>query len=127
MMHRILPVAAAAAFALLAGCGEQQPEQVDSRAPDPQASALRNAAPVELPPAMTASVTFRCKDNSLVYVDFFQGNKLANFRTERGTPPVRLTAEKDGDPLTADGYKLTGTQKSISLTRPGKGEMTCNA
>lgn len=127
-MHRILPLAATAAFALLAGCGQQQPEEVDSRAPDPQASALANAAPVELPPAMkAANKPFRCKDNSLVYVDFFQGDKLANLRVKEGAPSVRLTAENAGDPLTADGYSLDGNTDSFTLTQPGKDALVCNA
>ena len=41
------------------------------------ANELANAAPVELPPAIAASKTYRCKDNSLVQIDWLQGGKGA--------------------------------------------------
>lgn len=127
MKRSLLPTAAAAlALSLLAGC-EQKTETVDARAPDPMASQLANAAPVELPPAVKATSTFRCKDNTLVYVDFFAGDKLANLRKEKGGTAVSLKAEKAGDPLKADGYSLTGDAKSITLTQPGKPAQSCKA
>src|SRR3546814_19528289 len=90
------------------------------------AAELANAAPVELPPSMKASVAFRCKDNSLAFVDFFSGDKLANLRTKKDGEIIRLTAENAGDPLTADGgYKLTGDQNAITLTTPAGGTQTC--
>jgi hypothetical protein len=100
----IQTAAAALALTLLAGC-EQKTETVDGRAPDPMASQLANAAPVELPPAV----------------------KLANLRTEKGGTAVALKAEKAGDPLVADGYSLTGDPKAITLTRPGKPAQSCKA
>ncbi|OYY91092.1 MAG: hypothetical protein B7Y45_05240 [Sphingomonas sp. 28-66-16] len=124
-MRKTLPIAAAAiALCALAAC-ENKTETVTTQAPDPQAAELAKAPPVELPPAMKASVTFRCKDNSLVYVDFFSGDKQALLKTEKGGTPIKLTAEKAGDALVADGYSLTGTPKSITLTRPGKPTLTC--
>ncbi|MFD1033179.1 hypothetical protein ACFQ15_00745 [Sphingomonas hankookensis] len=127
MKHPLLLAATAAAFALSA-CGQQQPEQLDTRAPDPLASQLANRAPVELPPPVKASVTFRCKDNSLVYVDFFEGDTQANFRAKQDSAPVRLKTEEKGKPLVAEGgYSLTGTPKTITLTQPGKTAQTCNA
>jgi len=70
------------------------PEVLDGRAPDPLASQIANAAPVELPPAIAARATLRCGDNSLVYVDFFQGEELANFRAEQGDAPRFSFARK---------------------------------
>ncbi len=125
MRPYILPIAAAALFSLSA-C-ENKPEEIDTRAPDPQASALANAAPVELPPSVKATVTFRCKDNSLVYVDFFSGDKLANLKTAPDGTAVHLTAATAGEPLTAEGYSLTGTPTNITLTQPGKDPQTCTA
>jgi hypothetical protein len=123
------PLIAAAAVALLslAAC-ENKPEEVTSTAPDPMASQLANAAPVELPPAIASSVTLRCGDNSLVYVDFFQGDKQVQLKTEKGGPATMLKAPAAGEPFTADGgYKLTGTPKSVNVTVPGKGDRTCHA
>jgi len=115
---------AAALLLPLAAC-ESKVETLSTTAEDPQAAALAKRKPVELPPSMRASVTFRCKDNSLVYVDFFSGDKLAHLRTDKTGKPIMLTAEKAGDPLKADGYEMTGDPKSITLTRPGKGTLTC--
>lgn len=126
MKKLILPLVAISASISLAAC-KQKVEEVDSRAPDPMASQLANAAPVELPPAVKATVSFRCKDNSLAYVDFFQGDKLAHLRLKEGETPITLKAEKAGDPLVGDGYTITGDPKAITLTRPGKGELTCKA
>ncbi|HVI99611.1 MAG TPA: hypothetical protein VM657_11160 [Sphingomonas sp.] len=123
-MKTLSLTAAAAAMLVLAGC-QQKAETVDTTAPDPMADALANAPAVELPPAVKASVAFRCKDNSLAYVDFFSGDKQANLRTEKNGPMIHLTAENAGDPLTAEGgYKLTGNQSNITLTTP-TGTQTC--
>jgi hypothetical protein len=123
------PLIAAAAIALLslAAC-ENKPEEVTSTAPDPMASQLANAAPVELPPAISESVTLRCGDNSLVYVDFFQGNKQVQLKTEKSGPATMLRAPEAGQPFeAAGGYKLTGTPKNVSVTVPGKAAKTCHA
>jgi hypothetical protein len=118
-----LTIAVIATLAL-AGC-EQKTKTVSTVAPDPMADALANAAPVELPPAVTASVSYRCDDNSLAYVDFFAGDKMANLRTEKGGDIIRLKAENAGEPMTAEGgYKLEGDQEKITLTTP-EGTMTC--
>jgi hypothetical protein len=126
-MKHLLPLAAAAAALSLAAC-QNEPEVVDTRAPNPLASELANAAPVELPPSMKGSVSFRCQPgNGLVFVDFFQGDKLANLRTEKGGTPTVLRAEEAGQPLTAEGgYSLTGDMKNIKVTIPGKGDLTCH-
>lgn len=126
-----LPIASMALASLLAlsACDSKPaaPEVVDTN-PDPMANVLANRAPVELPPSIKADKTFRCKDNSLVYVTFFEGDKQVVVRTEKTGTPTRLTAEKGGEPLTAaGGWKLTGNTANITLTRPGKGELTCKS
>ncbi|MFM9828978.1 MAG: hypothetical protein ACKVOB_09585 [Sphingomonas sp.] len=124
-MTRCIIFSAIALLALpLAAC-DNKPEVVTTTAPDPMADELKQTAKVVLPPSMKASVTFRCKDNSLVYVDFFSGDKQATLRTVKDGAPIKLTAETAGEPLTADGYSLTGTPKAITLTQPGKGALTC--
>ncbi|NIJ20648.1 hypothetical protein FHS95_002340 [Sphingomonas naasensis] len=101
---------------------------MSSTAPDPMASQLANAAPVELPPAISESVTLRCGDNSLIYVDFFQGNKQVQLKTEKGGPATMLKAPEAGQPFeAAGGYKLTGTPKNVNVTVPGKAAKTCHA
>jgi hypothetical protein len=123
MNIRILPVAAVALLALSA-C-EQKAEEVTSTAPDPMASQLANRAPIELPPMVTADVTFRCKDQSLLFVSFFAGDKQLLVKPSKDAPPVKLTAEKAGDPYKFDGYSATGNPKSITITQPGKPSQVC--
>jgi hypothetical protein len=127
-MNKPLSMIAITAAALSLSACKSEPQEVTSVAPDPQASALANAAPVELPPAMTASKTFRCADNSLVYVDFFQGDKQVQLRTEKGGNATMLRAPEAGQAYTADGgYQLTGTTSSVSVTLPGKAAKSCKA
>lgn len=127
MTIRTLSLAAVALFALSACNNSDKPQEVTATADDPQAAALANAAPVALPPAIKADVTFRCSDNSLAYVTFYVGDTMAMVKTAKDATPVKLTADKAGDPLKADGYALTGTPKAITLTAPGKGEHSCKA
>ena len=124
MKTLILAAAGIAATLSLAACNSE-PEVVDAN-PDPQAEALKNAPPVELPPAIAASRTYRCKDNSLVYVDFYTNN-TARYRTEKGGTPTELTAAEAGQPYTAEGYSVSANADNITLTAPGKGTLTCKA
>ncbi len=128
MINRILPAAAALALLSLAACNNKV-EEVDTRAPDPMAAEMTNAPAIELPPSIEATVTFRCQPgNSLIYVDFFQGRKLANLRLERtGRPTAQLTAAEAGQPFTGGGYTVEGTPSAITYTAPGKSALTCKA
>lgn len=126
-MNKSLSLSLVAAALSLAAC-EHKAEEVTSTAPDPMASQLANAAPVELPPAIQASVTLRCNDNSLLIADFFQGEKQVQVRTEKGGPATMLKAAEAGQPYEAEGgWKLTGNAKNVSVTIPGKGSKTCHA
>lgn len=127
-MKSLLPVFVAAPLLALAACNSKpnQPEVVDTN-PDPMANILANRAPVELPPAIKADKSFRCKDNSLVFVTFFQGDKQANVRLKEGETPVVLKAPAAGEPLTAEGgWKMTGDEKAVTLTTPKKAAQVCH-
>ena len=126
MTSRLLPAIAVALLALSACNNSDKAETVTLTAPDPMKAEIQNRAPIELPPAMKAEATMRCKDNSLVYVTFFEGDKMAVVKTAKDGPATKLTAEKAGDPLKAEGWSMTGTPKSITLTAPGKGTLTCH-
>lgn len=125
-MKSPLLFAASAALFALAACNSKTPEVVDSN-PDPMAAELANRAPVELPPAISADKSMRCQPgNILLYVTFFNQNKLVYVRTEKGGAINRLTADKAGDPFIAEGgWKLTGTPDSAKISVPGKGDFTC--
>ncbi len=124
MKYHIHPAAAITAALLLAGCNSQ-PETVTAGAIDPDAQAVAAAPPVELPPALAASKTYRCKDNSVVYVDFLSDSKTAQLRTEKAGAPTVLTAAEPGKAFVAEGYALSGNGDAVELTRPGAGAQSC--
>jgi len=120
---------AVAALLVLAACNSKPatPEVLDSN-PDPMANTLANAAPVELPPAIKSEATLRCKDNSLLFVTFFQGDKQAVVRTKKDGTPTTLKSEVAGSPKTAEGgWSMTGSESSVTLTQPGKSAQICHA
>ena len=120
-----LAVATTAAAIALAACSTE-PEAVTINEFDPMAEELRKAGPVEAPPMISDSRTYRCRDNSLVYIDFYTNNSAA-VRTERGQPPVAtLTAEGGNPPYTAEGYSVSANAGEISYTAPGKGTQSCH-
>jgi len=121
-----LPLTALAALALLSACNNDEPEVVGGPA-DPMAQQLANAAPVELPPSVKESHQYRCKDNSLIFVDFMNDHKTANLRTEKDGSPTKLVAAEPGKPFEAEGYKVEGSGKQITATVPGKGALSCKA
>jgi hypothetical protein len=124
MSNRIPAFAAAplAALLVLAAC---EPETVTADEPvDPQAEALRNAPAVAPPPMIQSSRTWRCKDNSLLYADFYT-NGSVRVRTEKGGEFVTLTAAGGQPPFTAEGYSLSANADQISYTAPGKGTRSC--
>lgn len=127
-MKHILLRATPLAAILLAACNSQ-PETITAGSNDPDANAAASAAPVKLPPAMLASKTYRCKDNTLVYVDWFNDNTTANVRTDKGGTPTALTAPAAGEPYVGGGYTITGTAdaKSVSITKPGGSAQSCDA
>lgn len=128
MKKSLLPAVAVVAALSLSAC-ENKVEEVDSRAPDPMASALANAAPVELPPAISATVTFRCQPgNEVIAVDFFSGEKQANLRTDpSANTGTMLRAEEAGQPYTGEGYTLAGNKDGVTLERPEGAKLTCKA
>jgi uncharacterized protein (DUF2345 family) len=125
MQKTLFSTAAALALLSLAACNNE-PETVSTRGADPQAEQLKTAPKVELPPAIAASRTYRCKDNSLVYIDFYTNN-TATFRTEQGGTATTLTAAEAGQPYTAEGHSVSANAANITLTAPGKGTLSCKA
>ena len=114
--------------AALVAC--KQETIVANDAPDPMAAELANAAPVELPPAIASTKSYRCKDNTLVRIDWLQGDKGAylhgNGQEQTHLKPAEGT---EGAPFTAEGgYSLSGTPSaaSVTLTMPGKGSQSCH-
>lgn len=145
MQHIQSPLAAAslAALLILAGC-ESEPEVVGEMA-DPQGG-TEQLDPAELPPMETGSRSYRCADNSVVYVTFFTNDTQVGVATERGATQTILPAEaaaaeapaegeeaeapaEDSGPVrfSGEGYVVIGTGETIQFQRPGGSLQRCNA
>ena len=130
MIRKLSLIAMAAAT--LAACNNKPIE--GKGPPDPMERELANAAPVELPPAIASSKTYRCKDNSLVTIDWLHGGKGAYVHGEGLSQTWVKPAEPvEGKPASAEltaegGYALTGeaAASSITVTLPGKGKRVCH-
>ena len=126
MNKPLIPLAAASFAALLSlSACNNKPEVVDLN-PDPDAQTVANAAPVAPPPMIQASRTYRCKDNALLYADFYTDNTV-RVRTAPTGPSTTLTAAGGNPPYVAEGYSLSANAAQISYTAPGKGTRSCKA
>lgn len=127
MKLKLTFIALPALFAV-AACGSNEPEVVGSTQGDPMAEELNKAGPVELPPMVKNSETYRCKDGSLVYVDFMSDDKTAMLRTDKAGASSKLSAAEAGQPFTAEGgYSVSGTGEQVTIELPGKGSQSCKS
>lgn len=89
------------------------------------------AAPksIALPPMIQSAKSYRCGDNSTVYVDWMSDKKSANIRTSPNGNPNHVAADTEGKPMTGNGYSLEGAfaGSSVKVTLPGKGSQSCEA
>ena len=102
------------------------------------------AAPVAMPPAITASGTYRCADNTILYVDFLGKNEAADIRVgDKAATAVRVMAAAPEAPVagapaaeaapagplkSADGESsLSGSGAQINVKLAGKGAQTCKS
>ena len=111
----LLTLAAAAA---LAGCDTNNTIVVG---PDGAEDTTNAAAPVEnveLPPSIVASHSYRCRDNSLVYIDWLS-NDTARVKATSAEVGTTVTKGEDGS-YAADGQTLTGSADAQSITVNGK-------
>lgn len=120
---RFLAAAPVAALFMLGAC-QSEPEVV-GKANDPQAEALKNAAPVQLPPRMV-SRTYRCADNSLVYADFASDGSFAMVGTSE-TSRVRASSAEANSNYSGEGYTIAGNSDDTRIKVPGKSEQSCRA
>ena len=108
-MNRTLCSTLLVAAAALAGCDQSDG---DTSANDAQATAANAAAPVVLPPSITASHAYRCEDNSLLYVDWYNDG-TARVKASRGEAGTTVAA---ADVPTV----LKGDAQSGSITYGGQ-------
>jgi hypothetical protein len=126
-MKSYLPLIAVAGLTLLSACNKSDEPEVVGGPADPMANQLANAAPVELPPSVKANKQFRCKDNSLIFVDYMSDDKTALLRTEKAGTATKLSAPEAGQPFTADGgFTVDGSGDKVTITVPGKAAQACH-
>lgn len=119
----LLAAASFAALITLAAC-KSEPEVIGGPA-DPQRDALKNAPAVELPPTIAASRTYRCADNSLIYVDFLS-NDTATVRASQDGERHQLAKAESGA-FEADGYSVSANEATIQYKAPNQSEQRCRA
>ena len=126
-MNRTLTLALVAAAAL-AGCNKEDHTIVAGTRESRETNKV-DPSTIKLPPAIEASKSYRCKDNSLVYIDWLNDKMTADIRDKKIAPATRVTTAEAGKPMTAEGYSLSGTSTASSVTveRPGKGSQSCTA
>jgi hypothetical protein len=126
MNTRTLHTAAAMAAFVFIGACNSEPEVIGGPV-DSQAEALKNAPPVTLPPAIRESKVYRCRDNSVVYVNFLtDGN--ANVRSVEDEPPsATLTRQSPDGPLTGNGFSLSGSGDTVNFASPDVPSQSCRS
>ena len=120
---------AAVALLPLSACNTKEKKAAAANAAEAanEAAAANLAAAQPLPPAIRDDKTFRCKDNSLAYVTFYQGDKQVEVRLEPQGERTHLTSDKAGGPYAGvQGWTLSGTDTGGMLTRPGKPAVSCH-
>ena len=110
-MTRTLTIIMLLASAALAGCNSEDHTIVGGPGSD-ESPANADAMAVELPPAIAASKTYRCKDNSLTYIDWLSD----------GTARIKKEKIGAGETVTpgAEGSPLTGDPKATTITLNGQ-------
>lgn len=107
-MTRPFTILALVAAAALAGCNNEDHTIVAGPGADEEPM---NNVGVVLPPSIQASKAYRCKDNSLIYVDWYSD----------GSARVKKSKEEVGAPAIPAGDKsLTGDAKASSITYNGQ-------
>lgn len=123
----LLRAAPLALVALLAACNSNSTATTNASGESAEANTAEAAPlPIELPPSLTASHTYRCKDNSILYIDFY-GDKAADLRAKKDGSVTKLMAAEAGKPLEGGGYSVSGSGNQVDITQPGKGSQSCKA
>lgn len=144
-MKKNLLLIAPLSMLALAACNKS--ETTDAPAGDDAMKTAETAAPAALPPSITSSATYRCGDNTILYVDFLGKNEAADIRVgDKTATAVRVSAAPAAAPAdaaapapaadaaaagpmkSADGKTvLTGSGKQINVKLADKGAQTCKS
>ena len=108
-----LAAAASAALLALAGCNSD-PVQINTVERDTNAPTTQlNAS--ELPPSITANKIYRCSDNSLFYVTFYNDNSAMLRRGSSSTTGTRLEGTSASGPFSAEGQSVSGSGDNVTI------------
>ena len=110
-MTRTPLLLALAATAALAGCNNDDHTIVAGPDGDAGNKAPAANAPVTLPPSISASKIYRCKDNSVIYVDWLSDG-TARVRTDRNEVGTGVQV--------GEGQPLQGSADAPSVTYNGQ-------
>ena len=103
-MTRIIPLLTLAAAAALAGCDNSDHTIVGG--PGADEPEVTSNEPVVLPPSINASKAYRCKDNSLIYVDWLSDG-TARVKKDRNEVGTTVTPADSASPLKGDAAAAT--------------------
>lgn len=141
-MNKTLLIIAPLSMLALAACNKTETPAEGEAGTE---TAAAPAAPLEMPPAITASGTYRCADNTILYVDFLGKNEAADIRVAEksatairvtaptatdtaATPPAAEEAAPAGPLKSADGAtSLSGSGAQINVKLADKGAQTCKS
>jgi hypothetical protein len=98
-----------AATAALAGCNKEDHTIVAGGPQIDDTNSVSNE-PVALPPSVTASKSYRCKDNSLVYINWLSD----------GSARVKKTRDEVGTAVPAGSPSLKGDAHAATITYNGQ-------
>lgn len=109
LMTRTTLLITLGAAAALAGCNSKG----QTITADPTGDNIATNIAVALPPAITASKSYRCKDNKLVYVDWLSDGtaRVKNTQQEAGTvvtPGTDLKGDANAKTITYNGQSCDG-------------------
>lgn len=82
-----------------------------------------NRPEVKLPPPVKESHTYRCMDNTIVYVDYLADDRTANLRTSDQGPIIKLVGS--GASFAGSGYGIERGGVAITLRRSGHPSQRC--
>src|SRR3546814_8174222 len=83
--------------------------------------------PIQMPPAIVASHTYRCTGGDVLYVDFLADGTSINVKQRPSGPSLRLTAPSQGLTYVGDGMNLGLNGKDIKIDEPKKPSRMCRS
>jgi hypothetical protein len=128
-LSRSAPALAAILFLGLSAC-DPKPTTITGPDTDDQKAALATAKPIALPPSIQASKVYRCKDSSVVYVDYMSDKTSAMVKTKKDGTATTVKSATPGGEMTADGgYSVKGSPDagSADISVPGHAGQSCTS